>query len=500
VNGTLELVRRSALLAECSPTEIDGVVRRSAEVMLSPGELLFGEDDRAEAVWVVLEGELAVSTMVDGEEVVVDRLQPGAYLGEISLLTGGRAHHRARGVGTVRLLRIPGDAFRDLLHSCDHVFASVLRTLAGRVRRAEHVVQQHERMAGLGTLAAGLAHELKNPAAAAHRASELLREQFAEVGPLARRLASHPWAPEEVRLLEQLERAAAGTDGSVRELDALARSDREEALVAWLEAHDIAHGWGLAPVLVDVGVETEQLDRLTRNCSADVVADAFAWTERMATIRQLLDEMGQSTSRIHEMVKAMKAYSHVGTSIRTADVHESIEQSLNVLSHKLREVNATVEREYDRSLPDIETYGTELNQVWTNLLDNAADAVATATARTIRIRTSRDGERALVEITDSGPGIAAGDSERIFDPFYTTKSAGNGTGLGLEIVRRIVRRHQGSIDVTSSAGATRFTVRVPIRQGVVAPVDSRGDPPVRTAGAPNASARGGAGPPTGPVP
>ena len=137
--------------------------------------------------------------------------------------------------------------------------------------------------------------------------------------------------------------------------------------------------------------------------------------------------------------------------------------------------------------------------MWTNLLDNAADAVAVATARTIRIRTSRDGERALVEIADSGPGIAAGDSERIFDPFYTTKSAGNGTGLGLEIVRRIVRRHQGSIDVASSAGTTRFTVRIPIRQGVVSPADSRGDsPPARTAGAPNA--RGGAGPPAGPVP
>jgi signal transduction histidine kinase len=276
-----------------------------------------------------------------------------------------------------------------------------------------------------------------------------------------------------VQLLQQLEAATGTIDQGTRELDALTRSDLEDALGRWLDAHGIARAWELAPVLVDRGVTAETLDVVMRGCDPAAVADALAWAERMAAIRQMLDEVEGSTTRIAQIVKAVKAYSYVDTtSLRTADVHEALENSLTILGHKLRDAGATVERAYDRTLQPIQTYGTELGQVWTNLLDNAADAVAAGSSAAnaahggrITIHTAGEKDRVRVEITDSGPGIPSEILPKIFDPFFTTKGAGRGTGLGLEIVKRIVTRHGGTIEVSSAPGATRFTVTLPISQG-----------------------------------
>jgi signal transduction histidine kinase len=438
---------------------------------LAGGELLFSENDVADTVWVLAEGELVITKVIDGDEIIVDHLMPYAFLGEISLLTQSPAAHRARAKDAVRLLRIPGAVFSDLLRSCQAVSVTVLRTMAERVRRIEHLLQQRERMAGLGTMAAGLAHELNNPAAAAKRAAALLQEQVAGLEPLAQRLASRTWSPAEVALLRQLEQVTGESDQATRELDALARSDREDAVGRWLDVHGIARAWELAPVLVDRGVNVDLLESVMRGCDPSTVSDALAWAERMAGIHQLLEEVVGSTGRIAQIVKAVKAYSYADTTaLRSADVHEALETSLTILGHKLRDVGATIERKYDRTLPPIQTYGTELGQVWTNLLDNAADAIASADSRggrgggLISVRTIGDRGGVRVEIVDSGPGIPADVLPKIFDPFFTTKGAGKGTGLGLEIAKRIVMRHGGTIEAASSPGATRFTVWLPTHQ------------------------------------
>ncbi len=462
----------SALLRNCTDVELADLRARSSEIVLAAGQLLFDEDDVANAVWVVAEGELAITKVTEGDEIIVDHLSPGAFLGEISLLTQSPAGHRARAKDAVRVLRIPAAVFSDLLKSCQAVSVTVLRTMAERVRRIEHLLQQRERMAGLGTMAAGLAHELNNPAAAAKRAAVLLKEQVAALEPLAQRLASRSWSPAEVALLGHLEAVTGQGDAATRDLDALARSDREDEVGRWLDAHGISRAWELAPVLVDRGVSVETLESVMRGCDPSTVSDALAWAERMAAMRQILDEVEGSTTRIAQIVKAVKAYSYADTSsLRSADVHEALDISLTILGHKLRDVGATVERKYDRSLPPIQTYGTELGQVWTNLLDNAADAVAAGGTKAgaqggqISVRTIGDHGGIRVEIADSGPGIPANVLPRIFDPFFTTKGAGKGTGLGLEIAKRIVTRHGGTIEVTSSPGATRFTVWLPVRQG-----------------------------------
>src|SRR5215469_4718237 len=472
IDSTWRELGHSALLENCTDVELADLRARSSEIVLAPGELLFDEDDVADAVWVLAEGELAITKMMQGDETIVDHLSPGAFLGEISLLTQSPAGHRARAKDTARLLRIPAAVFSDLLKSCPAVSVTVLRTMAERVRRIAHLLQQRERMAGLGMMAAGLAHELNNPAAAAKRAATLLKEQMAALEPLAQRMVSRSWSPAEVALLRQLATVTEESDQATRDLDALTRSDREDEVGRWLDAHGVARAWELAPVLVDRGVTVEVLESVMRGCDPSTVSDALAWAERMAAMRQILEEVEGSTTRIAQIVKAVKAYSYADTtSLRIADIHEALDISLTILGHKLRDVGATVERKYDRSLPPIQTYGAELGQVWTNLLDNAADAIAMDGAKTgarggrIIVRTTADQGGIRVEITDSGPGIPADVLPRIFDPFFTTKGAGKGTGLGLEIAKRIVARHGGTIDATSSPGATQFAVWLPVRQG-----------------------------------
>ena len=461
---TRDELARAALLGECTDDELDELAAGADELALAPGELLFGDDDQAREVWVLLDGELVISKQANGHEVTIDRLAPGAYLGEISLLTGEAAGHRARAVGPARLARIGEDTFYALLHACDAVSHRVLRTMAERVRRTEHLLQQHERMAGLGTLAAGLAHELNNPAAAATRAIAGVRERLAEVGPLARRLAAHDWTEGEVGVLRQLEEATQAMDVAAHKLDPLDRSDREELLANWLDAHGVERTWELASLLVDHGITPEKLDGVARGCGHGVLGDALAWTAQLAGIAQLLDEAGQSAQRISEMVRAIKAYSYVDTTTRRAgDVHEGIEQSLTMLAPRLREAKARLERSYDRALPPLESYGTELNQVWTNLLDNAADAVAAAGGGAVRVETRADGDDGLVvDVVDAGGGVPSDVAARIFEPFFTTKPRGKGTGLGLEIVQRIVTRHHGTIELLQEQpGETRFRVRLP---------------------------------------
>ncbi len=477
---------QSELLRNCTDVQLDDLRSRSSEIVLNAGELLFDENDVADAVWVLADGELVITKLIEGDEIIVDHLSPGAFLGEISLLTQSPAGHRARAKDTVRLLQIPAVVFSDLLRSCPAVSVTVLRTMAERVRRIEHLLQERERLAGLGTMAAGLAHELNNPAAAAKRAAALLKEQVAALEPLAQRLASRPWSPAEVALLRQLGAVTGKSDQVTRDLDALARSDREDDVGRWLDAHGVARAWELAPVLVDRGVNVEMLGSVMQGCDPSAVSDALSWAERMGAIHQMLEEVEGSTTRIAQIVKAVKAYSYADTtSLRSADIHEALDISLTILGHKLRDVGATVERKYDRSLPPIQTYGTELGQVWTNLLDNAADAIAAtdtnAAARggRITVRTSGDHGGIRVEIADTGRGIPADVLPRIFEPFFTTKGAGKGTGLGLEIAKRIVTRHGGTIEATSSPGATQFTIWLPARQGAVD--NGAGDPVQRPA-------------------
>jgi signal transduction histidine kinase len=356
--------------------------------------------------------------------------------------------------------------------SCPTVAAAVMRSLVDRVRRFTILLQEREKMAGLGTLAAGLAHELNNPASAATRAVTQAEEIMDTYRDLGRRLVQRTWSEPGLNLVQALDDDGAlhavEMHEEVAALDPVARSDREDALANWLSEHGIDDAWECSPSLVEAGFTPDRLSMLAEGVSASELQAALEWAEANARLRQLFGEIRQSTGRISELVAAVKGYSHADrVTPKNADVHMALENTLTMLGYKMRAANITVHREYDRTLPKIKTFGAELHQVWTNLIDNAIDAIQTDTSKpkpsgTITVKTSRSGNCAQVDVIDDGPGIPSEALPRLFEAFFTTKEVGKGTGLGLEIVRRIVTRHDGTVTVSPEPGATTFTVRLPL--------------------------------------
>ena len=448
-----------------------GIERRFEE-----SEYLYTEKDTVNSFYVVLEGRVRISLKGEGGTIAIH--PPGEFTGALAILTGKGSRHRAQTTLPSRILEIPAESFQKVMSERPEVGEIFISTLARRIRQSQAWLRQQEKMAALGKLSAGLAHELNNPAAAAHRTAFNLREESLK----AQRVAlahDERFTPVQREHLATLEREV--TDGSRTPilLDTLERSDREDELADWLEDHGVDDGWDLAPTLVSAGLDAERLDALANEPDGlhnGALASALEWLGTTLTLATLAEEVGQSAGRISELVRAMKEYSHMDKSaIREVDVHEGLESTLTILAHKLKK-GITVDREYAEGLPLVCAHGGELNQVWTNIIDNAVDA--TNGHGKLKVKTSRDDGHVLVEISDDGPGIPREIRNRIFEPFFTTKGVGEGTGLGLDIVRRIVVGHGGEIRVDSVPGETSFKVRLPVdgpRRGPIDANDKAGD-------------------------
>jgi PAS domain S-box-containing protein len=328
-------------------------------------------------------------------------------------------------------------------------------------KRAEEELRQIEKLSALGKLSAGLAHELNNPAAAARRAAEQMAETLERLDGLTLQLSAHGLSGEQwQRLTELRKRLRSGGGGDV-DADPLGQADREEAVGSWLDSNGVADAWQLAPVLVSGGLDRDALEEAAGELPEPAIGDAIAWVGHSLATGELVEIVARSTATISELVGAVKSYSYMDQApVQEIDVHDGIDNTLTMLGYKLKR-GTNVIREYDRTLPRITAPGGELNQVWMNLLDNAIDAAGDEGE--IHIRTSRDGGEMVVEIVDNGPGVPAEVQGRIFDPFYTTKGVGQGTGLGLDVARRIVSdRCGGMIGFESEPGETRFWVRLPL--------------------------------------
>jgi signal transduction histidine kinase len=423
------------------------------------GELIEEQGEPAMGLQLLLRGS-ARSILVDGErpEPVGRQVAP-TWMGAIAVLTEAPMGVRMQAETDCRMALIEPDDFRRLVLGNPAVHRRVMTIIAPVVRRINDVEQNRERLATLGRMAAGLAHELNNPAAAAQRASAQLAEALAVINQTLRAFVESGVEREDAaRLLALHQQALEAAEGRSA-LEALDAADAEDALLEALEDLGVPEPWRIVEPLAAAGVDDGWLQDVAA-LAGPATPKALRWVAATLSADGLIAELQESTQRMSDLVGAVKSYAYMDRGgVVEADLHEGIESTLTILGHKLKHTTIAIERRYDRSLPKLTIHGSELNQVWTNLLDNAIDALGDS--GTITIVTRREDGCAVVEVCDDGPGIPAEIRERIFDSFFTTKRAGKGSGLGLETARRIVvDRHDGSLTVNSEPGRTAFTVRL----------------------------------------
>ena len=459
-------LRSLFLFERLSDEQLNWIAERADQRTFDEGVVVYHEGEAATHLFLLLTGGVRLLRRIAGEDMEIVRTdQRGAYAGSV------RAYVEEAGVYTNTMittsassfLRLAANDFAYLMHTWFPMAVHLLDGLYLGMRYSEAQIHQREHLAQIGSLSANLAHELNNPAAATVRATAQLRERVAGMRNKLGLIAAGEFDRESIlRLVELQERAVARAADDGAPLTPVQRADAEDALADSLERFGVRRADDLAEVLVSGGFDSAWVDAVASTVGDGALDSALHWIGYTLETEALMNEIEEASGRISTMVAAVKQYSRLdGATFADVDIHPGLETTVTMLGHKLADVR--VVRELDRSLPPVPAYAAELNQVWTNLIDNAADAMGGSGVLTLRTR--RDGDEAVVEVGDDGPGIPEEVRTRIFDAFFTTKPAGDGSGLGLDNVRRIlVERHGGSIDVTTSSTGTTFIARLPLRR------------------------------------
>jgi signal transduction histidine kinase len=460
-----QALRGVPLLADLQESEIDWLAENAEEIHLADGEVISRQGEPAERMSIVLSGELRGR----GEKGAAATRTFIARAGEITgLLPFSRLRlwgATIRAAGPTRVATVASSRFAEMLERIPVLEPRLIGVMTDRARETTRAEQQNEKLLALGKLSAGLAHELNNPASAVGRAVAELRLRLAALPALTAALIHQGIEPAQMETLCRLHATSEqGAEGGGAALGPMAQADRESELSDWLEDHQVADAWRLAPTFVATGMTAVDLARWVAGVPAAVLPAALPWVETGPALHLLLGEMENAAHRISDLVGAIKEYSYMDRELTEkgeTDLHRALDSTLTMLGHKAKAKNVAVIREYDPDLPPIQAFAGELNQVWTNLLDNALDAVAPGGR--VSVRTRRVDGQVEVVIGDDGPGIPEDLRGRIWEPFFTTKPMGEGSGLGLDIARRIVvGRHGGEIRLESSPGDTRFLVSLPV--------------------------------------
>lgn len=437
------------------------------EVHLEKDDVLARQGEVAHYFWILLDGELALlQTVAEGKEVSLAPIPSGTAFGEVPLLSNTPNLVSVKAKDKADLLQFDEEAFWKLMTTCPGVRKAILGNMAMRIQRLQSIAVQQEKMASLGTLAAGLMHELNNPGAAARRAASQLRENLMRMHELSAKFSKTELSNEQKQCIFDLQEHALAAKQPLR-LNSLEQSDAEEALAEWMEEANIENAWKMAPTLVSIGIDSKELECAREEFTGPIFSDALSWLSSLVSSMQLVGTIEESIGRVSDLVLAVKSYAYEGKGQRqTVDINNSIHATLVILGHKFREKEIVVEKELAPDLPIFQALCSGLNQIWTNLLDNAIDAASQHGHIKIRTwveKTLHDGRPEIcISISDNGSGIPIECQAHIFDPFYTTKPMGVGTGIGLGIVHRIVEQNGGVIRFASEPGSTDFVVRLPL--------------------------------------
>jgi len=461
-------LRELFLFTDLTDTQLDWICEHSETFDVGDGEIVVSEGEQARCFYVLLAGTLQMTRLVAGDPVEITRTdQRGVYFGATQFYLGDQVDQTygasVRTLSDCRLLALPSRDFNEVFRRWYPMAVHLLQGMFVGIANSNALVGQRERLLALGKLSAGLTHELNNPAAAASRAADTLRERLAGMRHKLALLAEGRLDRDALKTLTVLQERFVAAGRSAPALTALQAGDLEDELADWLDDHDVTGGWELAPVFVAGGLRVADLEEVAETAPPESLEGALRWLAYTVDTENLVREIGDATTRITALVGAAKQYSQLDRAPhQDIDLHDGLDATLVMLARKLGE-GVRVVKDYDRALPTIPAYPAELNQVWTNLIDNAADAMEGT--GTLTVRTARDGEFALVEIGDTGPGVAPEVAKRIFEPFFTTKPVGQGTGLGLDVSWRVVvSRHHGDLQVQSQPGDTRFQVRLPLHE------------------------------------
>jgi signal transduction histidine kinase len=458
-------LRSVSLFHELSPDSLAELAAIAEEVRLAPGDELLAEGSMGDRAYIVRAGQVEIYKTSLGRQVLVDTRMPGEVIGELALLEQKPRQFSVRASEPATLVSIHQEPFNRLLDTSPSAARAMLHIVLQRMLRSEGMIQQSEKMAQLGTLTAGIAHELNNPAAAVQRAATQLADRVSDYARAQSALDDLPLSADESAVVAALEQRIRATIQRPPLLDPLQRSDREVALEAWLAELGVGEPWDFAPVLAAMGYTVESAAPLAAQFAPAHVPPLLVWLCNSYEVQSLLAEIGYGATQIVKIVGALRSYVyHDQAPLLAVDVHDGLDNTLLMLRHELKD-GITVHRDYCLDMPRIQAYGSELNQVWTNILHNAADALAGQPDAAITIRTRYDAAQneVVVEIEDNGPGIPADILPRIFDPFFTTKEPGKGTGMGLNISHSIVvQKHRGHLTATSRPGATCFQIRLPV--------------------------------------
>ena len=458
-------LQKIQLFADLPDEQIEWFAAQCVERAFESGEIVSKKGDVPQWMIVILAGEFNAR-----DEDAPDDLIYVARAGDAKTeVTGKLPFSRmkkfettSRSIGETVVLQFPVAKFPEMMQRAPQLVERLVWNLSDRVRETTRGDEQRDRLMSLGKLSAGLAHELNNPAAAARRASEELKCALENLREADLQLCLHEFQPAQRQALNDFENDCLKKIGTVEFKNALAQSDAEDELATWLEDHNVEEAWNIAPSLVEAGAGVACVEKLSDAIGDEILSAALERTAAQIVAARLVADISTSAGRISELVGAIKEYSYMDrAAVTEVDVARGLDNTLLILKHKIKQKNATVERDYASDLPKITATGGELNQMWTNLLDNAIDALP-ATNGKIKITARREPDLLFVEIRDNGAGIPDDVRNHIFDPFFTTKGVGEGTGLGLDTVQRIIHHHRGSIRVESKPGETCFQVRLPL--------------------------------------